>query len=297
MIRKSVTRFSLATNANAFARRSCSNKDLKRDDDASKSHRALLPLTRRSHKRPGPALLLPRFRQTGIASSFKNLEEPPVEVPMLYSQSPPLMADELSTAGLARDSDARSDQRIGGRRMRPSSDSPHYRFGEGPVASARPSLGRRLFRSLTRFFIAVLIGVGATLGWQSYGDEAREMLVAQAPVLGMLLPAPTTRSPVVAAAYTDPARQLAPMASALDAVRRSVEQLAAKQEQMAQNLAALRAVEDTRQKLPSTPPGPTAPAPPPTAAPAQQATSVPQPRPPQTKIDSRLPSAGSQFSR
>jgi hypothetical protein len=41
MMRKSVKRFSLATNANAFARRSCSSKDLKRDDNSSKSHRAL----------------------------------------------------------------------------------------------------------------------------------------------------------------------------------------------------------------------------------------------------------------
>jgi hypothetical protein len=229
-------------------------------------------------------VLLPRFRQTGIASSFKNLEAPPVEVPMLYSQSPPLMADELSTAGLARDSDPRSDQRIGRRRMK--SDAPHYRFGEGPAAGGRPSLGRRLFRGLARFTIAVLIGVGATLGWQSYGDEAREMLIAQAPALGLLLPVPTTRSPVAVSAYADPARQLAPMASTLDAVRRSVEQLAAKQEQMAQNIAALRAVEE--QKMPAALSAP---------APAPQAASVPQPRPPQAKIDSRLPSSGSQFSR
>lgn len=210
---------------------------------------------------------------------------------MLYSQSPPLMADELSTAGLLRESDAQSDQRIGRRRMKPSSDSPHYRFGEGPVATARPSIARRMFRGLIRFSIAVLIGVGATLGWQSYGEEVREMLVAQAPALGMLLPAPTTRSPVVAAAYTDPARQLAPMASTLDAVRRSVEQLAAKQEQMAQNIAALRAGEDARLKTPS------ALAPPAAPAPVQPAASALQPKPPQAKIDSRLPPAGSQFSR
>ena len=193
---------------------------------------------------------------------------------MLYSQSPPLMADELSTAGLARDSDAQSDQRIGRRRMKPSSDSAHYRFGEGPVASGRPSLGRRLFRSLARFSIAVLIGVGATLGWQSYGEEAREMLIAQAPALAWVLPVPTTKSPGMAATYADPTRQLAPMASTLDAVRRSVDQLAAKQEQMAQNIAALRAVEDSRQKMPPGPSGLSAPAPPPTVAPAQQATSV-----------------------
>jgi hypothetical protein len=149
-----------------------------------------------------------------------------------------------------------------------------------------------MFRTLVRFSVAVLIGVGATLGWQSYGEEIREILIAQAPAVGLLLPVPSTRPPVSAAAYGDPTRQLAPMASTLDAVRRSVEQLAAKQEQMAQNIAALRAVEDeVRQKLlpasSATPP-----------APPQPAASVPQPKPPQAKIDSRLsPPPGSQFSR
>jgi hypothetical protein len=210
---------------------------------------------------------------------------------MLYSQSPPLTGEETSFGGLARDPDVRSDQRIGGRRMKPSIDPPHhYRFGEGPLASGRPSIGRRIFRSLTRFSITALIGVGATLGWQSYGDEVREMLVAQAPTLGWVLSVSTTKSPVVAATSTDTTRQLAPLASTLDAVRRSVEQLAARQEQMAQSIAALRAVgEDVKQKMSSTPPAPAA---------AQQAASIPQPKPPQAKIESRLPPpAGPQLSR
>jgi hypothetical protein len=213
---------------------------------------------------------------------------------MLYSQSPPLTAEE-TLDGLARDLGVRSDQRVGSRRTKPPRDWAYsYRFGEGRPESSRPSIGKRLFRSLTRFSIAVLIGVAATLGWQSYGDEAREMLVTQAPMLAWVLPVPTTKSPM-AATYADPTRQLAPMASTLDAVRRSVEQLAAKQEQMAQNIAALRAAgEDVRQKMPSAPSLATATA----TAPAQPAVSVPQPKPPQAKIDSRLPSpAGSQFSR
>jgi hypothetical protein len=207
---------------------------------------------------------------------------------MLYSQSPPLTAEE-TLDGLARDLDVRSDQRVGRRPTKPPRDSAYsYRFGEGRPAISRPSIGKRLFRSLTRFSIAVLIGVGATLGWQSYGDEVREMLIAQAPALGMLLPVPTTRSPVMAASYADPMRQLVPMASTLDAVRRSVEQLAAKQEQMAQNIAALRAAE----KMPAAPAAPALAPPPP------QQASVPQPKPPQAKIDSRLPPpAGQQFSR
>ncbi|MEH2500091.1 hypothetical protein V1294_006570 [Bradyrhizobium sp. AZCC 1678] len=210
---------------------------------------------------------------------------------MLYSQSPPLTAEETLFGGHARDPDVRSDQHTGRRRVKPSIDSPYpYRFGEGQPASGRPSIGKRMFRTLVRFSIAVLIGVGGTLGWQSYGDEAKEVLVAQAPVLGLLFPVSTTKSPVMAATSTDTTRQLAPLASTLDAVRRSVEQLAARQEQMAQNIAALRtAEENVRQKMSSTPPAP---------APAQQAASIPQPKPPQPKIDSRLPPpAGSQLSR
>ncbi len=215
---------------------------------------------------------------------------------MLYSQSPPLTAEEPSSGGLARDPDVRSDQRIGRRRMKPSIDPPHhYRFGEGPLAGGRPSIGRRIFRTLTRFSIAVLIGVGATLGWQS--DAAKEMLVARAPTLAWVLSVSTTKSPVVAATSTDPMQQLAPLASNLDVVRRSVEQLAAKQEQMAQNIAALKAVEeDIRQKISSTSP-----------APAQQAASIPQPKPPQPKAQSSAvqsssvprppPAAGPQLSR
>ena len=208
---------------------------------------------------------------------------------MLYSQSPPLTAEETSFDGLARDPDVRSDQRMGRRRTKPSIDAPYsYRFGEGQLPGGRPSIGRRMFRTLTRFSIAVLIGVGATLGWQSHGDEAKEMLVAQVPTLGLLLSVSTTKSPVGAATSTDTTRQLAPLASTLDAVRRSVEQLAARQEQMAQNIAALRAVEeDARQKISSAAP-----------APAQQAASIPQPKPPQAKIESRLPPpAGPQPSR
>ena len=154
--------------------------------------------------------------------------------------------------------------------MKAPIDPPHpYRFGEGQLASDRPSIGRRMLRSLTRFSIAALIGVGATLGWQSYGDAAKEMVIARAPTLAWVLSISTTKPRVVATTSPDPMQQLAPLASNLDFVRRSVEQLAAKQEQMAQNIAALQAVEeDIRQKVSST-------------AAAPQAASIPQPKPPQ----------------
>jgi hypothetical protein len=201
---------------------------------------------------------------------------------MLYSQSPPLAekqwpsAEDSSPGGLARDPDARSNQRI---RMKPSIDSPHpYRVGERQATSGRPSIGRRMVRSLTRFSITVLIGVGATLGWQSYGDAAKEMVAARAPTLAWLLSISRTKSPVVAATSPSPVQQLEPLASNLDIVRRSVEQLAYKQEQIAQNIAALQAVEeDIRRRMSFTPPSP---------APAQQAASIPQPKPPQPRAQS-----------
>jgi hypothetical protein len=202
---------------------------------------------------------------------------------MNYSQSPSLVerewltAEETSSGGPARDLDARSDQRIGIRPMNPSIRSPRRSGLKGDnVASNRPSIGRRMFRTLTRFFIAVLIGVGGTLAWQSHGDAAREMVVARAPTLAWLLSVSTTKSPAVAATAPDPVQQLEPLASNLYIVRRGVEQLAAQQEQMARNIATLQAVnDDIRQKVSSPPPSP-----------SQQAASIPQHNPPQPRAQS-----------
>jgi len=211
---------------------------------------------------------------------------------MNYSQSPPLVEKEWPTAGESwsggppRDLDARSDERIGQRPMKPSINSPRpsdrvasERPSIGrerpPLGRQRPSIGRRIFRTLTRFFVAVLIGIGATLAWQSYGDAAREIVVARAPSLAWLLYISTTKLPAVATTSPGPAQQLEPLASNLDVVRRSVEQLAAKQEQMAQNMATLQAVEeDIRQKMLSPP------------SPSQPAASIPQQKTPQPRAQS-----------
>jgi hypothetical protein len=195
---------------------------------------------------------------------------------MNYSQSPPLAEKEWQTAE-AHDLDAISDQRIGRRPVKPSNHSARSSsLKHDQVASDRPPLGRRIFSTVTRFFIAVLIGVGGTLAWQSYSDAAREMVVARAPTLAWLLSVSTKKPPAVAATSADPMQQLAPLAYNLDVVRRSVEQLAAKQDQMAQNIAALQAAEeDIRQKMSSTP-----------ASPSQPPASIPQPRPPQPKAQS-----------
>ena len=194
----------------------------------------------------------------------------------MYSQSIPLV--EKERGGPARDLDARFDPRIG-RPMKPSVRSPRPSgLKDDHIASDRPSIGRRILRTLTRFFIAILIGIGATLAWQSHGDTARDMVVARAPSLGWLLSVSTTKSPAMAATAPDPVQQLEPLASNLDVVRRSVEKLAAKQEQMAQNIATLQAVtDDIRERVSTTPPS---------SPSQQQAAPNPQPKPPQSRAQS-----------
>jgi hypothetical protein len=196
---------------------------------------------------------------------------------MRYSQSPlaeqERQAAERSSARSGRDHlNDRSDQRSGARSGSASIHAIHSSGRNGDqVASRRPSLGRRIFRSLTRFLVTIFIGVGGTLAWQSYGDVARETVITRAPALSWLLSALPAKPPI-AAAYANPTQGGFP-ASGLDALRRSVEQLAVRQEQMAQNMAALQAIEeDIRQKMSFTPasmPG----------ALTQPAAPVAQPRP------------------
>jgi hypothetical protein len=179
---------------------------------------------------------------------------------MNYAHSLPVVekewqtTEEISSDVRPRGLGAQSDQR---KRPRKASIDSHYAFGRtgSQPADERPSIGRRILRSLGRFSIAVLIGVAATLVWQSYSDAAREMLRARAPMLAWLLSVAATKSPVVAATSPAQGQQFESLAFNLDVVRRSVELLAAGQAQMAQNIATLQSVqEDIRQKMSYAPP-------------------------------------------
>ena len=193
----------------------------------------------------------------------------------MYSEGIPILEQEWD--GLARDLDALSDQRMGIRPTKPPRRSPRPGSRDDPGAGARRSIGRRIFRTLARFSIAVLVGIGATLAWQSQGDAARDMVAAEAPSLGWLLSVSTAKSPAMAAMAPDPVRQLGPLAFNLDVVRRIVEQLAASQEQMAQNLATLQAVaDDIRQGMSTTP----------ASSPSQQAAPIPQQKPQPSRVRS-----------
>jgi hypothetical protein len=120
----------------------------------------------------------------------------------------------------------------------------------------RQAINQQASNAQPCFFIAVLIGVGGTLGWQSYGDEAKEMLRTWAPSLGWLIPV-STEAPAPAVTSAEFQEKLKPVALDVAIVRRSVEQLAfnqdqlaRKQEQMTGAIAALQAAQqDISQKI------------------------------------------------
>jgi hypothetical protein len=117
----------------------------------------------------------------------------------------------------------------------------------------RPSLVRRTTRRVTRFLIVLCIGVATTLAWQSYGDVARAMIANSFPQLGWLAPveqaAPDMAASAAPAAPSADVQQLKEQLKELslgfDAVRQSVDQLAAQvaagQRQMAGDIAKLQA--------------------------------------------------------
>jgi hypothetical protein len=168
---------------------------------------------------------------------------------MNYPQGPQ-GETERRTAGQAssdrspRAPDVRYDQRNA---MRTASVHTLHAFGRrgDQPESHPPSLIRRIFRTVIRFAVTLLIGIGGTLAWQSYGDGVKGMVAVQAPTLARLLPPtgwPASSNPVQQPAYN------------LETLRLNIEQLAARQDLMAQSFATLLAIEmDIRQKMAFTP--------------------------------------------
>ena len=159
----------------------------------------------------------------------------------MHIESPPLN-DEHTDRDVDADLDADRAHWLSGTSRR----APGFKSDQFP--SDRLQNSRRIKRTLALFSVAVLIGVCATLTWQVVGPWA----ASASP------PAPAVTS-------AELQEKLKPMALDLAIVRRSVEQLASnqdqlarKQEQMAQAVAALQAAEqDISQKI-STPPPPKA---------------------------------------
>lgn len=206
----------------------------------------------------------------------------------MYSQNMPL--EEPEWGERERYLDDRFDPRVEPP-LPPFLRSPRA-FGvhDDPIAVERRSSGWRIVRTLSWLFVPVLVGIGAGLAWQSHSAAARDIIVGQVQSLGSLLS--TTKSPATAAAAPDPVPQLEPLASHFDVIRRDVEQLAARQEQMAQNIALLQAVADDIRERMST--QPSSPSQQPAAATQYQ---VPQARTPSPALQSSsvprsLPAAG-----
>jgi hypothetical protein len=158
----------------------------------------------------------------------------------MYIQSPPLNeAYESDVDSAERTSSSRVH------RLRPGGFRPSSGFKNAAVANNRPSNIGRIIRAPIRFFIAIVVGVVATLAWQSYGGE---VVRAWAPSLGWLLPASLSE---------ELQAQIKPVAVDLAIIRRSVEQLASnqdqlarKQDQLAQAFATMQAaVRDINQDI------------------------------------------------
>jgi len=168
------------------------------------------------------------------------------------------------------------------------------RYSDRPPLAARRSVTRRASRAFLRYLIACGIGVAGTLAWQAYGDEARQTVAMWGEQHGV---------PMAWLAYAEPAKptQAAPSAQAapeslpassadvqqlktmtlglgstLGAVKERIEQLAAAQQQTANDVAKLQAAEqEIRQKISTVS---ARPAPAPAAAPSKQQPTTAAPR-------------------
>jgi len=173
--------------------------------------------------------------------------------------------------------------------IEPKSRQPSFR-SDG-ISRRRRSVGRRAFRTVARGFIFIAVMVGAAYAWQSYADDntrntlgadiVRTLEVSQGWFLSVLRtelrsnsdvptkpvsqtsgPAPTVTqsapAEVVASSSLEFQNQLDDIKDTLTVVRSIVEQLAARQEQLTQDIATLQAAEQKISQNIAKPPPPTA---------------------------------------
>ncbi|HTE75998.1 MAG TPA: hypothetical protein VK653_04565 [Xanthobacteraceae bacterium] len=154
------------------------------------------------------------------------------------------------------------------------------------------AMKKRGSRRFGRYLVAILIGVAATLAWQSYGEAAKQIIATRAPELGWSPEAKQmiatsiqwigwTKPPAGPEKQAPPVAQTAPATPSLDpgqvqqmtqnlaTLRQTVEQLAGGQDQMARVIARLEAaVAELIAKIPEPPAQPS-------VAPARKPTPVP----------------------
>ena len=163
--------------------------------------------------------------------------------------------------------------------------------------SVESRMPRRSSRGFTRYLVAILIGVSATLAWQSYGDVAKQIIATSAPELGSSPKAKQmiansirqlgwTKPPAGSEQQALPVAQAAPTAPAIDpaqvhqmgrdlaTLRQIVEQLAAGLDRVTRELGKLEAADvEILAKVTPAPP-------PPRPAPARKPTPIAPPSSP-----------------
>jgi hypothetical protein len=173
-----------------------------------------------------------------------------------------------------------------------------------PVAIEN-GMKRRGSRGFARYLVAILIGVAATLAWQSYSDAAKQVIATNAPELGWspeakqmiagwvqqrTKPAADSEKQVASVAQTAPVtpsldpEQVQRMTRDLATLRLTVEQLATGQDQVTREIAKLEAADvEILAKITPAPPPPR-----PLTAPARKPTLIAPPTA-QAPIPPRLP--------
>jgi len=158
----------------------------------------------------------------------------------MYTQSPPLNGDYPEH--IIDTSERASSNRV--HRLRPGAHPRSSGFKNTQVASDRLFSGR-IIRALGRFSLVLLIGIGATLAWQSYGGE---VVRAWAPSLSWLVP--ISPSAELQALLKPVALDLAIMKRSVEQLASNQDQLARKQDQMTMDFSALQAaVRDINQNI------------------------------------------------
>jgi hypothetical protein len=128
------------------------------------------------------------------------------------------------------------------------------------LVAIEKEIKRRRSRGFARYLVAICIGVAGTLAWQSYGDAAKQVIATRAPELGWspeakqviaswtvgwtkppasperIAPEPVASSKAPPGSSVDPA-QVQQIAQSLAALRETVEQIAAGQDQTSREMA------------------------------------------------------------
>src|SRR6516165_8263443 len=130
------------------------------------------------------------------------------------------------------------------------------------LVSIENEMKKRGSRRFGRYLVAILIGVAATLAWQSYGESVKQIIATRAPELGWSPQAKQmiaswtlgwTKPPASSEKQASPVAQTAPttptldpsqvqqMTQNLEALRQTTDQLAGGQDQMRRDIARLEA--------------------------------------------------------